>query len=118
MGRPKYKPDKTTRWTLSPQHYKTLLTKVKAQMDQMPTDSLGRRMIVLDNWNEWGEGHYIAPHTVHGFRYLKAVRDVFTNADNKPDYRTPKILGLGPYDTRYRQYKAQQKPPEQKRGKE
>ena len=78
-------------------------------MEQMPADSLGRRMIVLDNWNEWGEGHYIAPHADAGFGYLKAVREVFTHADNKPDYRLPQELGLGPYDALYRQYKAKQK---------
>ncbi|MHC4442123.1 MAG: glycoside hydrolase family 99-like domain-containing protein [Planctomycetota bacterium] len=100
--------DKISRWKLPPQQYRILLTKVKSQMDKMSTESLGRRMIVLDNWNEWGEGHYIAPHAQAGFGYLKAVREVFTKADNKPDYRLPKELGFGPYDTLYQQYKAKQ----------
>ncbi len=45
-----------------------------------------------------GEGHFIAPHAGGGFGYLKAVREVFTRQNNKPDYRSPFELGLGPYD--------------------
>lgn len=52
---------------------------------------------MLDNWNEWGEGHYIAPHLAGGFKYLQAVREVFTKRNNLPDYRLPDQLGLGPY---------------------
>ena len=53
---------------------------------------------MLDNWNEWSEGHYIAPTLGTGFKYLQAFRDVFTKCDNLPDYRTPHDIGLGPYD--------------------
>ncbi|MBI5820822.1 MAG: glycoside hydrolase family 99-like domain-containing protein, partial [Verrucomicrobia bacterium] len=28
--------------------------------------------------NEWTEGSYLEPDTVHGLKYLEAVRDVFT----------------------------------------
>ena len=37
-------------------------------------------MLLLDNWNEWGEGHYIAPYREYGFGYLDAVRKVFSDA--------------------------------------
>ena len=30
--------------------------------------------------------------------YLQAVREVFTDCSNLPDYRVPSQLGLGPYD--------------------
>lgn len=39
--------------------------------------------------------------TVNGFRYLEAVRDVFSHRDNISDYRTPQMLGLGPYDQKW-----------------
>ena len=87
-----------TRWKLTPENWKILLTKVKALADSMPSDALGHRTIVLDNWNEWCEGHYIAPHRAGGFKYLQAVREVFTYCNNLPDYRLPRDLGLGPYD--------------------
>lgn len=87
-----------TRWKLTPQNWRLLLEKVKELADSMPESALGRRYVMLDNWNEWCEGHYIAPHLDGGFKYLQAVREVFTNRDNLPDYRLPQTLGLGPYD--------------------
>jgi len=79
-------------------------------MDSQPPGRLGRRMLLLDNWNEWGEGHYLLPHAEAGFGYLDAVRDVFTRRDNTPDYRPPAELGLGPYDSLYRKFLEAQKP--------
>lgn len=88
------------RWKLTPKNWRKLLEMVKELADGMPENALGRRFIMLDNWNEWGEGHYIAPHLSGGFKYLQAVREVFTKRDNLPDYRLPQQLGLGPYDTK------------------
>ena len=34
-------------------------------------------MVTLNAWNEWTEGSYLLPDTVHGCRYLEAVRRVF-----------------------------------------
>ena len=94
--------EKCTAWKLSPASYKRLLKEVKAVADSLPEGCLGRRMIMLDNWNEWSEGHYIAPHLSGGFQYLTAVRDVFTDCGNLPDYRLPEALGLGPYDAAWK----------------
>ena len=91
-------PDKQSRWLLEPESWRELLVKIKNLMDSLPKDSLASRMLLLDNWNEWDEGHYIAPHYSGGFKYLQAVREVFTERDNLPDYRDPQFLGLGPYD--------------------
>ncbi len=46
----------------------------------MPTEaagSLGRRMVLLDNWNEYGEGHFYMPSELAGFDYLEAIGQVF-----------------------------------------
>ena len=48
---------------------------------------------MLDNWNEWDEGHYLMPSCEFGFGYLQAVREVLTLRDNLPDYRLPDQLG-------------------------
>jgi hypothetical protein len=92
------RPDTMTRWRLSPEQFQTLLQRMKELMATQPEKSLGRKMLLLDNWNEWGEGHFIAPHEGGGFGYLRAVREVFSQHDNEPDYRSAFELGLGPYD--------------------
>ena len=38
---------------------------------------LGDRMVVLDNWNEYGEGHFFMPSNLGGFGYLEAIGKVF-----------------------------------------
>ena len=105
-------PETMTRWRLTPGQFREALGQVKAQMDELPAASLGHRMFLLDNWNEWGEGHYLAPHAEHGFGYLEAVRAVFTRSDNQPETRSPAELGLGPYDSLYRRYLEQQSKPQ------
>lgn len=47
-------------------------------MPTLPPDSLGRRMLMLANWNEFGEGHFLMPSNLAGFGYLDALREVFT----------------------------------------
>jgi len=89
--------DEMTVWKLTPENWRILLERIKGLAETLPEDAAPRRMIMLDNWNEWGEGHYIAPHLSGGFKYLQAVREVFTKRDNLPDYRLPQTLGLGPY---------------------
>jgi hypothetical protein len=97
-----YYPPSMYRWRLKPADYRKLLVKIRKMMDEtLPASSLGKRMLLLDNWNEYGEGHYLAPHAGEGFGYLKAIRDVFTRKDNRPDYRLPQDIGLGPYDSRF-----------------
>lgn len=76
---------------MSPESWKKLLVGAKALIDTLPKDSLGRRVFVLDNWNEWSEGHYLFPNFEHGFGHLQAFREVFTKCDNIPDYRVFKV---------------------------
>jgi hypothetical protein len=38
------------------------------------------RILNINCWNEWTEGSYLEPDTVHGMAYLEAVRDVFSMA--------------------------------------
>ena len=86
---------------LSPEKWKEVLTGTKKKLTQLPADSIGNELFIIDNWNEYSEGHYVAPTRGSGFRYLQAIREVLTHCDNIPDYRTPDILGLGPYDQEY-----------------
>jgi hypothetical protein len=54
-------------------------------MPSLPTNSLGRKMLLLANWNEFGEGHFLMPSSLAGFGYLDALREVFTNDSNHVD---------------------------------
>lgn len=87
---------------LSAHEWKRELEMLKSKIDVLDKDALSRRFIMLDNWNEWSEGHYLAPTIGTGFQYLEALRDVFTRRDNLPDYRIPETLELGPYDEMWR----------------
>ena len=46
-------------------------------MPSLPENSLGRKMILLANWNEFGEGHFLIPSSLAGFGYLDALRKIF-----------------------------------------
>ena len=93
--------DEGTIWSIPPARFEQLLRDAKAIAKGLPKDQLGSRMILLDNWNEWGEGHFIAPHREHGFGYLDAVRNVFGDSGAVPEHvdLLPEDVGLGPYDT-------------------
>jgi hypothetical protein len=48
-------------------------------MPTLPETSPGRKMVLLDNWNEYGEGHFFLPSQLNGFGYVDAIRNVFAN---------------------------------------
>lgn len=54
--------------------------------------------VIIEAWNEWGEGSYIEPHKEYGFGYLDAVRDVFTDEAPEHEDLVPNDVGIGPYD--------------------
>ena len=84
---------------LTPMEFKGLLIRFKEAIDTLPENSIGRKIVIIDNWNEWAEGHYVAPSLGTGFQYLEAIRDILTYRDNLPDYRVPEMLDMGPYDS-------------------
>jgi len=102
--------DEGTIWKIPPDDYKTLLRQARDVIATFPPGQLGSRMILLDNWNEWGEGHYIAPYREYGFGYLDAVREVLSNARGPHVDLLPADIGLGPYDTAYRNHLQRDEP--------
>ncbi|MBE6695431.1 MAG: hypothetical protein E7587_03160 [Ruminococcaceae bacterium] len=93
-----YKFPEVTRWYLKPENYRRLLERMKAMTDAMPEDSWARRIMMIDNWNEWDEGHFVAPSHKFGYKYLQAIREVLTERNNLPDYVTPQDQGFGGYN--------------------
>ena len=45
------------------------------------------KMVILSNWNEFGEGHYILPTNRMGFDYLDAISDAYTSQGEHTDLR-------------------------------
>lgn len=100
--------DEGTIWKIPPAQYEGLLRQAKDYIATFPAGELGSKMILLDNWNEWGEGHYIAPYREYGFGYLDAVRKVFSDAAEDHTDLIPEDIGLGPYDRAYTAWNTEQ----------
>jgi hypothetical protein len=81
-------------WYLSPEGFRDLLEKMKKECDALPEGAFAQKILMIDNWNEWDEGHFIAPSHKYGYKFLQAVREEFTERENLPDYRTPQDMGL------------------------
>ena len=50
-------------------------------MPNLDQNSIGSKVVLLDNWNEYGEGHFIMPANLAGFGYLDAVKTVFGDGE-------------------------------------
>ena len=87
-----------TIWYLSPEKYREMLRQMKEIADTLPCDAWARKIWMIDNWNEWDEGHFVAPSHKFGFKFLQAIREVFTERDNLPDYITPRDQGFEGYN--------------------
>ncbi len=88
-------------YRIPPADFEGLLRQAKEILATMPQQSLSSKLLLLDNWNEWSEGHYLAPHRQYGFGYLDAVRKVFSDAPEEHVDLIPEDIGLGPYDSAY-----------------
>jgi hypothetical protein len=89
-------------WRLSPAEYKVLCQRAKALLDARSGGSAESRLLLLDNWNEFGEGHYLMPTRGFGFGHLDAVREVFASQAPPHTDIAPLDHGFGPYDSRFR----------------
>ncbi len=58
----------------TPAEFETALRRTKALAEEK---SKGLNIVTINAWNEWTEGSYLEPDTVHGFGYLEAVGRVF-----------------------------------------
>lgn len=56
------------------------------------------KIVLIEAWDEWGEGSYCQPHKEYGFGHVDAIRRVFCpDAEPHIDFG-PADVGLGPYD--------------------
>jgi len=85
-------------WYASFKDYRRLLRAAKQMCDAAPENSYANKLMMVDNCNEWDEGHYLLPSYRFGFKHLQCIREELTDHENLPDYRTPEALGFAPYD--------------------
>ncbi len=85
-------------WKLSPDEFRDCIHRLKDITQTLPEDSWGRKIFMIDNWNEWDEGHYVSPSHEFGFRFLQAIREELTERNNLPDYRMPQDMGFEGYN--------------------
>jgi len=58
----------------TPHEFEAALRAAKQFLDEGRTDP---KIVSINAWNEWTEGSYLEPDTVHGMKYLEAIRRVF-----------------------------------------
>jgi hypothetical protein len=58
----------------TPERFKEALAMAKRRL---LARSRGPHILNINCWNEWTEGSYLEPDTVHGMKYLEAVKEVF-----------------------------------------
>jgi len=58
----------------TPERFREALEMTK---ERLLAQKSGPRIVNINCWNEWTEGSYLEPDTVHGFGYLDAIKSVF-----------------------------------------
>ena len=65
----------------TPDAFEACLWKAKRYLDARPDQV---PLITINSWNEWTEGSYLLPDMRWGYRYLRAVRNVFRETLDGP----------------------------------
>ena len=60
----------------TPEAFQAALRAARAFLDRQPRQP---RILTINAWNEWTEGSYLEPDTIHGLQYLEAIRAVFSS---------------------------------------
>ncbi len=97
-SRPWHGENNLVRFGRTPELFKRHLQEAKRLVEIRNPQSAIRNFILVEAWNEWGEGSYIESHQEFGFGYLDAIREVFTAAPQAHQDAVPADVGLGPYD--------------------
>lgn len=96
-SRPWHGPNARVRTGKSPALFEEMLQNAKAFVGKRNPDAQ-TKVVLIEAWNEFGEGDYVEPCKEFGFGFLDAVRNVFTPALKEHDDVLPQDVGLGPYD--------------------
>lgn len=97
-SRPWHGENNLVRYGRTPELFKWHLVGARNVLESAKPATKKPKAILIEAWNEWGEGSYIEPHREFGFGYLDAIREVFAEAPEAHEDLTPADVGLGPYD--------------------
>ena len=97
-SRPWHGDNNLVRFGRTPELFERHLQDARRMLDAQPPHPRLLKAVLVEAWNEWGEGSYIEPHQEYGFGYLDAIRQVFGDAPGPHTDLTPADVGLGPYD--------------------
>lgn len=61
----------------TPEKYARYLS---TQIERVSAQPIGRRLLFLNAWNEWGEGCYLEPDALNGYAFLEATRAALASA--------------------------------------
>jgi len=78
----------------SPGKFKRMLELARQFADRHPVGQQRQKLVLVEAWNEVGEGDFIEPHRQAGFGYLDAIREVFTDAPRPHQDLAPGDVGL------------------------
>jgi glycosyl transferase family WbsX len=96
-SRPWHGDEALVRYGMTPRLFRRHLEAARRLCETSPRSQV-LNLVLIEAWNEWGEGSFIEPHAQFGFGYLDAIRAVFARAPRKHVDVTPMDVGLGPYD--------------------
>lgn len=91
-SRPWHGQSALVRYGRTPEKFEQHLQDALRFLERYPRSVLP--MVLIEAWNEWGEGSYIEPHKEFGFGYLDAIREVFTSAPRRHIDLTPADISL------------------------
>ena len=71
---------------LTPDDFGKMCTWIRDSFSSnVKVSGLSKTPIMIDTWNEFGEGTFISPSNSYGFAYLDKIRDVFTTGGTHSD---------------------------------
>ena len=97
-SRPWHGDNNLVRFGRTPELFRRHLLDAKRLLEVRGPGPAPLNMVLIEAWNEWGEGSYIEPHKEFAFGYLDAIRQTLTDASEAHTDVTPRDVGLGPYD--------------------
>jgi hypothetical protein len=92
-SRPWHGAEALVRTGRDPEQFEDMLRRARAFTDRHPLAG-GKKLVLIEAWNEYGEGEVIEPHRQWAFAYLDAIRRVFARARDRHRDLTPADLGL------------------------